>query len=114
MTDINLQTVLDNTLPDSQIINDVSQIIWEEAKGILTIEEDVIAIPKNALIVIVTKAFFKEYFDIGFGTCFTVQLAIGGIDKQECGILYPGICFATLHYNAQGELITSDIHKEMR
>lgn len=71
-------------------------------------------IPAKTEVDIVTKAYFHESFDnVGFST-FTVLLAIGGFKEDPHGIHKSGICFSTLFYNKDAELITLEFHEEFR
>jgi hypothetical protein len=105
---------MDQILPDIHILKDVSRILWQEAKGEIELEEGVVSVPEGTAIEMVTKAFFKEYFEeIKFGT-YRVQVAIGGVQDQKFGMLYAKYCFATLYYNEKANLVTLDFHKDMR
>jgi uncharacterized ParB-like nuclease family protein len=106
---------LDKILSDAQIIRDISHILWgETASTEVELNGSKIVVPLNEPIDIVTKAFFKEYFDIGYGNCYRVQIAIGGVVDQSYGLLCAKYCFATLYYNEKQLVITVDFHSEMR
>jgi hypothetical protein len=111
---IDLLDLLDKALPDSQVVSDISRILWRESNGLVELEEGDLSVPQSVPIEIVTKAFFKEYYDISFGNCFRTQVAIGGIEYQDSGVLFAKFCFATLYYKEKGALITIDFHKSMR
>lgn len=113
-----LTQAIDNALPDHQVIADIRRILEDESGGkagvAVEVEEDAWEeIPVNAPIHVVTKAFFKEYFGIGFGS-IRVQVAVGEVQEEEIGTLLAKYCFATIYYNKAGQLITVDFHKEMR
>ncbi len=113
-----LTQAIDNALPDHQVIADIRRILEDESGGkaevAVEVEEDTWEeIPVNAPIQVVTKAFFKEYFEIGFGS-FRVLMAIGGVQDEKFGLLSAKYCFATIYYDKAGQLITVDFHKEMR
>lgn len=114
MSTVKVAEMLNSTLPNNQILNDVSQIIWETGEGQIELEGEKNYIPKGTVVDVVTKAFFLEYFDIGFGTCYKVEVAIGGVVDEKHGIFSARYCFATLYYNQDCHLITVDFHKEMR
>jgi len=59
---------------------------------------------------VVTKAFFKEYFNIYFGTCYRITLAIGGAHLEEDGTVEAGFCFLTIWYNLQREILSREFH----
>ena len=109
MTTSRLYLLLDETLPDEQIVQDLSDIIWndKELKGInIELNDEWKFVPENTPISIVTKALFKEYYDIPFGT-YKVMVAIGRItnNKDELTAEY---CFATLYYNDHCQLFSMD------
>jgi hypothetical protein len=118
MNVVELLQAIDNALPDNQVIADIRRILEDGSGGkaevAIEVEEGTWEeIPVNAPIQVVTKAFFKEYFGIGFGS-FRVQVAVGGVQEEEFGVLFAKYCFATTYYNRTGQLITIDFHKEMR
>lgn len=85
MSTQNLYSLLDQTLPNEQIIQNLSDRIWnhKDKNGTyIELNEEWKFVPDNARIDIVTKAFFKKYFDIPFGT-YKVMVAIGGVTSQE-------------------------------
>ena len=114
MENSSLDEAIDQILSDVHIFTDVSRILWQEAKGEIELEGEVVNIPENTTIEMVTKAFFKEYSgEVKFGT-YRVQVAIGGIQDRRFGTLYAKFCFAALYYNEKANLITVDFHKDMR
>lgn len=114
MNTSSLAEAIDEILPDQPVLNDVSRILGQCPRGEIELEEEIISVPENIPITIVTKVFLKEYFeDVGFGA-YRVQVAIGGIENKEFGILSARFCFATLYYNEEPSLITIDFHKKMR
>jgi len=108
---------LDDVLPDYKIIADLREIIREGTEGNQThieINETWISVPVQVPIVMITKAFFKEYFDgVGFGT-YKVLVSLGPPVQKKSGLMEPEYCFSTLYYNNDAELITLDFHSEMR
>lgn len=116
MNTSNLFSMLDKALPDEQIIKDLSNTIWQEKEsGGIDIEVDDRKqfIPENISFDIVTKALFKEHYNLGFGT-YRVMVAIGGIKSCKHGVLIANCCFATLYYNDKCQVITVDFHDNMR
>jgi hypothetical protein len=107
---------LDSILPDSTVLEDLSISLWNTDKDAAEVElgGQWVQVPRGTPLEIVTKAFLKEYFDVPFNTGYRVQVAVGGVNGQEFGILSAAICFATLYYNADRILFTSDFHTEMR
>jgi hypothetical protein len=109
---------IDLILPDPKIFEDVNNMLKKYRasgqKKVQLEDEDIsIAIPEGVQIDIVTKAFFNEYFDINLGTGYRVQVAMGGIQKQKRGRVYPELCFATLFYDATRKMLMIDFHQNM-
>lgn len=111
---------LDLALPDDQIRRDLTDLLAQYAEdGIVAIsfddeDNELVSIPVDASIEMVTKAFFKEYVaEVGFGV-YRVLVALGGFHRDDQGFHTATYCFATLYYNADGQLITHDIHTEFR
>ena len=60
---------IDEAFPDEVIIRELTDILWSDGEpGDVEINSEMVEIPRNAEVVVVTKAFFSERFDIGFGT----------------------------------------------
>lgn len=106
---------LDEFLPDTQIQKDLSNILWKDSEECeVELEEGKLKIPCNTLLEIISKSYRKNIYPVGFGNYYAAQVAIGGIKEQRSGILYPVYCFATLFYDSDKDLITTDVHSEMR
>lgn len=106
--------LLEVILPDAKVKQDIARILWGEGgDGRVEVDEEWITIPQGCELAITTKAYFKEYYDINFGP-FKLQVAIGGVVKQEFGILDAKYCFAMVFYNEESQLITIDFYSEMR
>jgi hypothetical protein len=107
---------LDAALPDSTILADLARLLWNDDRDAAHVELGgrSVRVPGGIPLEIVGKAFFKEYFDVPFNTGYRVQVAVGGVAGEEFGILKAAICFATLYYNVDRRLFTSDFHTEMR
>src|ERR1700742_1049265 len=100
-----LTQVLDQILPDQFVLKDLSHIL-QIGEAAIELDEESLHIPLEAPLVVVRKVFLKEYFDdVGFGA-YRVQVAIGGIQEQQFGVLVAKYCFATLFYNEKPSLIT--------
>ncbi|MEK8020229.1 MAG: hypothetical protein VSS75_025435 [Candidatus Parabeggiatoa sp.] len=113
---------LDSILPDRKIIRDIAQQLDDIAqfdeytRGQVEIEvedEMRIIVPREASVDIVTKAFYREYFDINYGTSYRVLAALGGIKKIQVGIVYPVYSFIALYYDSELNLTTVDFHRNM-
>jgi len=110
-------TVVDSMLPDKRVLNDVLLILQEEkgAEGTdIEFETGYVRVPENPHVAVVTKAYLKEYYDVAFGSGYRVQVAIGGVQEEQFGILKARYCFATLYYNCERKMITVDFHQDMR
>ncbi len=106
---------LDDFIRDSQIKHDLLNILWEdELECEIELETGTIKVPRDTLLEVVSKSYRQNKYGIGFGNYYAAQVAIGGVKKQQCGLLYPVYCFATLFYNSERNIITTDVHPEMR
>jgi hypothetical protein len=116
-TDIVIRA-LDEALPDSVVEEALRSILRQEAAGAETVclemDGEHIMVPRDASTDLVTKAFFKEYYDVGFSTGYRAQVAIGGVISEEHGIAKAKHCFATLYFDRSCQLITIDFHAQMR
>lgn len=113
----NIVALLDQLLPDERILNDCYAVLREGAEdGMTEIElgAEWRPIPVSAPIVVVTKAFFNQRFNTGFGTSYRAQVAIGDVVETDIGTVDAGFCFATLYYNDERHLITIDFHVFLR
>ncbi len=109
--------VIDNFLPDERVLDDVFLLLREDQgpEGTaIEFETGRVRVPENPQVAVVTKAYLKEYYDVGFGSGYRVQVAIGGVQEEQFGILKARYCFATLYYNCEREMITADFHQDMR
>lgn len=105
--------LMDELLPDQKVKDDLAKILWSDGDARVEIEEDEwVTIPVNCELSITTKAFFREFYTLNFGP-FKVQIAVGGVEKESSGILYPKYCFALLYYNEEFKMITLDFYKHM-
>lgn len=77
------------------------------------VEGGYIAVPVEAALEVITKAFFESRFDMSFGH-FVVQVAIGGVVGHEASLPKARYCFATLFFNENAECFTADFHRELR
>ena len=114
---------LDSRLPNPKIAQDIAQQLDKIALRKTTRDRDeveievedqaIIIVPRQTPVEIITKALYKEYFDISFGTGYRVLAALGGIKEIECGIIEPVYSFITLHYDSELNIITVDFHRNM-
>jgi hypothetical protein len=114
-TTSDIADILDSLLPDERLTSDLATALWTEAAGTVEIADDVrIFVPPKTRIDVVTKAFFLERFDIGFGTTYRALLAVGGIESLDAGAPTAPYCFSTLYYDSNVRLLTIDFHREIR
>lgn len=111
-----LMRLMDEIIPDDKILTDVSNLIWMDSREPYEIELDSknIFVPYGTAIVVITKAFVREYFAIAFNTGFRVMLGVGDLPEPKFGILQPEYCFVTIYYHFDGRMITCDFHEDMR
>ncbi|MEO7715169.1 MAG: hypothetical protein ABIY70_03110 [Capsulimonas sp.] len=113
-----IAAALDRTLPDMQVLDDLFhrlRRLSETAGKSVEVGDDLWrAVPAGASLDIVTKAFYKEYFEgVGFAT-YKILVAIGGLQRSDVGAHTAKYCFATLHYDEEAQLITTDFHADFR
>ncbi len=116
MTTAFILQALHSALPDERVQKDVRAALEEDStNGHAAIELDGhwVDVPIDAFLEVVTKAFFDERFDVGFGV-YRAEVAIGGVVDLRHGFIKAKICFSTLYYNVETKLITLDFHKEFR
>ena len=115
--DIMVRT-MNEILPDSVVEEELRAILRQaqEEGGNAPVElnGNIVSVPVDVDIEVVTKAFFEERHDAGFPTGFRVQVAIGGISSNGVLGLVATYCFATLFFNAEGRRFTVDFHTKMR
>lgn len=115
MDSFELEKSIDTVIPNAKVSKDIFAYLKQEGDTLhVEIDQEYTFVPRDVHMDIVNKIYIKEYYDICFGTGYRVQVAIGGVKQQKHGILYAQYGFATLYYDAQGEVITIDFHKEMR
>ena len=115
MTTNDMSKCLEIILPNYKIIQDIIEYTWGNINNEVEIEfeELSITIPRNTSVEIITKAFYQELFDVGFGTGYRVLATLGNIKKIEFGIIYSEYCFVTLYYNTELKIFTLDYHLDM-
>ena len=104
---------LDTWLPDHQVLTDLRKVVESDDSEAIELDVDSITIPDGCQYDIVSKAFIEERLDIGFGTCFRVDVAVGGVESTAFGIVRARYCFATLWYRPNATVITIDFNREM-
>ncbi|GIW97581.1 MAG: hypothetical protein KatS3mg111_0914 [Pirellulaceae bacterium] len=99
---------LDSWLPDEKVIAIVRQTIEKEGEGCIEYDSGAVNVPADTTYEVVSKAFIKQPESIGFGSCFRVVVAVGGLVHDESGITKSKFGFATAWFDVGGELITID------
>lgn len=110
-----LSEALDYAIPDDKIVMDLRDILQKGIEGATTSIElngKWAPVPVSVPITVVTKAFFVERFDTGFGA-YKVLAALGAVKQVSSLWLEAEYCFSTLYYNHDMELITLDFHVDM-
>lgn len=107
--------ILDDFIPDDKVQGDLLKILWDDDPECeIELEQEKITVPRDTILEVVSKSYRHNNYQIGFGNYYATQVAIGGVKECRFGILYPKYCFATLFYNLERNLITTDVHSEMR
>lgn len=112
----NLNIVIDDALPNHKIIHDVQEEMRDDNNSdtiSVEISGKFISVPLDVPIFVITKAFFKEYYSLPFGT-YRVMVSLGQPVETKGKSLKPLYCFVTLWYNDDLQVITSDFHGDMR
>lgn len=106
---------LNEFLSDSRVQDDLLKALWDDKEECdIILESETIKVPRSAFLEVISKSYRENIYRVGFGNYYAAQVAIGGVEKQTSGILYPAYCFATLFYNSDRGLITIDVHPDMR
>lgn len=71
-----------------------------------------VSVDYNDIFTVVTKACFKEKYDIEFGV-IRALVAIGEC-REAGGIVTATKCFSTLYFDEKAKLISMDYHKNFR
>lgn len=110
--------MMNEILPDSVVEEELRALLRqaqdEGGSAPVELNGNVVSVPVDVAIEVVTKAFFEERQDAGFPTGFRVQVAIGGITSNGVLGLVARYCFATLFFNAEGRRFTVDFHTSVR
>ena len=106
-----IERKIDLALPDEKVIADLRGII-AECTGPIEVGERNVVVPPDIQHEIVAKSFHGYRCDVGF-TAFRVLVAVGGLECVEFGIPTARLCFALLHYDEKGDLVTQDFSAEM-
>ncbi len=106
-------SVLEQWLPDAVVITDLKNLIHTGSGAHVELDSGMITIPAECDYELVSKAFVEQRFDVGFGSCFRVVVAIGGVSRIDSGVIHAKYCFCTLWYSCARQLITTDFSKEV-
>jgi hypothetical protein len=105
-------TVLEQWLPDAVVVSDLKNLIDSDASGQVELDSGTITIPSDTNYELVSKAFIEQRYDVGFGSCFRVVVAVGGVSSIEAGVIRAKYGFCTLWYSKDRTLITTDFSTE--
>lgn len=107
-------STLEQWLPDAVVISDVKRIVHADAGQQVGLDSGTISIPSVCDYEIVSKSFIEQRFEVGFGNCFRVVVAIGGVSSNTSVLVEPKYCSCTLWYSEDRRLITTDLSKEIQ
>lgn len=99
-------------LPDDRVKSDLASILLE-GNGEIELDDQWVTVPADVALEIVARSFASYEFEIGFGDCYRVVIAIGGVTSCAHGIAHAGICFAMLWYSSDVRLINVDFLSAM-
>ena len=100
---------IDLMLSDSTVLENLRRILESEEDPLeIELEHRRIFVPRGVSLEIVRKSAYTNNFQVGFGNHSRAWVAVGGVVSVSCGVIEPGLCFATLYFNEQGELMTVD------
>jgi hypothetical protein len=104
-------------LPDERIAEDLRDGLRNSSSMnfvAIELEEERIQVPCDVSIQVVSKALFKDRYNIpGWGT-LRAQVALGEVTDPLDGTAFAEYCFGTLYYDENCNLISSDFHKSLR
>ncbi len=89
-----LLNLLDETLTDSQVNEDLLQVLQNgriNGLAVIEIEGTRVPVPLNVGLLVVTKAVFKDRYNSDFGT-LRAQVAIGDVRGHEVGDVVAKYC----------------------
>ena len=111
----NMKEALNEVLPDTKILEDTACYLREEiSNGGFDEEESDNIPPPDTPMDVITKLCVLTNYDSALGNHYISQVAIGGIQRQNSGIVTPKYFFASLYYTEDLRLITVDFHDELR
>lgn len=116
MKTYSLLQLLDETIGDRRIIEDLLRVLGSSRvndHSLIEIDGASIRVPLNVGFTVVTKAVFKDRYNSGFGA-LRAQVAIGEVTDHEDGEVIAKYCFATLYYDQNCNLLSSDFHAKFR
>lgn len=107
-----LSNELDAALPDERITSDLREEL-RQCQQQLELDDRTIDVPEDVGLAVVAKSFHAYRYDVGMGPHFRALVAIGGVEREEFGIVWAGLCFATLWYGEDGRVRTVDFSVKM-
>jgi hypothetical protein len=116
MKDLNNSFDINQFLPDSLIQDDLLKFLWGDRNEceIELDENNTIVVSRSVKLEVIVKLYRHSVYKVGFGNYFCAEVAIGGVTKVSGGIVEPLYCYATIFYSPEKEVITVDVHSDMR
>lgn len=108
--------LLDQVCSDDYVVNLAKKVTLDAGNGYsvqVELEDgSFVSVEYDDSFTVVTKACFKEKFDIEFGA-IKALVAIGE-SREAGGIVTASKCFSTLYFDEKGKLISMDYHRNFR
>ena len=108
--------LLDQVCSDDYVVNLAKKVTLDAGNGYsveVELEDgSVVYVEQDDVFTVITKACFKERFDIEFGA-IKALVAIGEC-REAGGIVTASKCFSTLYFDEKVKLISIDYHKNFR
>lgn len=101
-----MRELLDKQLPNAKILFDLRELLNDSSP--IELEEGVAEVTDRTPLAVIAKGFHCYEFDIEWGEHFRTLVAIGDVTVTDAGAVEAGLCFATMIYRINGELITVD------
>lgn len=101
-----LSTALAEELPEKKVFEALLAILAEGNQSV-ELDEEWVSVPVDIPLELVSRSLNTSAHVLPFGA-YRATVAVGGVKQLEHGIITPGVCFATLHFNTSAELVTVD------
>src|SRR5262245_8570675 len=105
-----MRPMLDSVLPAIQVESDLREMICGRE---IELEDGKVSIGDDVRLELISRSFYANEVDIGFGrTYYRAVVAVGGVRSVANGVVDAEVCFATLWYTGDRQLITVDFSTE--